>query len=84
MYEFSKAELEKLNIEMLPEHLGEAIDSFLKDPVITEALGDYLTESLVKLKTKEFLDYGENTGKSWAESRPGITQWELDRYLVSC
>ena len=84
VYEFSKAELEKLNIEMLPEHLGEAIDSFLKDPVITEALGDYLTESLVKLKTKEFLDYGENTGKSWAESRPGITQWELDRYLVSC
>jgi hypothetical protein len=52
--------------------------------VITEALGSYLTKNLVLLKTKEFQEYGEYTGKSWAESRPEITKWELERYLVRC
>jgi glutamine synthetase len=84
MYEYSEADLNKLNIGMLPEHLGEAIDHFVKDPVITDALGSYLTKNLVRLKTQEFEDYGEHTGKSWAESRPEITQWELERYLVRC
>ena len=41
---FSKAYLDKLNIEMLPEYLGEAIEYFVKDPVITNALGSYLTK----------------------------------------
>jgi glutamine synthetase len=69
---------------MLPEHLGEAIDYFVKDPVITDALGSYLTKNLVQIKTKEFADYSEHTGKSWAESRPEITLWEIDRYLIRC
>ncbi len=84
VYEFSEADLDKLNIEMLPEHLGEAIDYFVKDPVITDALGSYLTKNLVQIKTKEFADYSEHTGKSWAESRPEITRWEIDRYLIRC
>ena len=82
LYEFSEAELDKMNIDMLPEHLGEAIDCFVKDPVITEALGSYLTKSLVRLKTKEFEEYNKHTGKTWEESRPEITKWELERYLV--
>jgi glutamine synthetase len=84
VYEFSETDLDKLNIEMLPEHLGEAIDYFVKDPVITDALGSYLTKNLVQIKTKEFADYSEHTGKSWAESRPEITLWEIDRYLIRC
>ena len=32
----------------------------------------------------EYEAYSEYTGKSWAESRPEITQWEIERYLVRC
>jgi glutamine synthetase len=84
VYEFTEVELDKLNIGMLPEHLGEAIDYFVKDPVITDSLGSYLTKNLVQLKRKEFEEYMEYTGKSWSESRPEITKWEIDRYLVRC
>ena len=84
VFEFNDADLDKMNIEMLPEHLGEAIDCFVKDTVVTEALGSYLTKNLVQLKTKEFKDYSEYTGKNWAESRPKITEWEIDRYLTRC
>jgi glutamine synthetase len=84
VFDFTDADLDKMNIEMLPEHLGEAIDCFVKDPVVTEALGSYLTKNLVQLKTKEFNDYNEYTGKSWVKSRPEITQWEIDHYLTRC
>jgi glutamine synthetase len=84
VFEYTDTDLDRLNIEMLPEHLGEAIDCFVKDSVITEAFGSYLTKNLVQLKTREFDDYSEYTGKSWVESRPEITKWELSRYLTRC
>ena len=84
VYQLTAAELDRMNIEMLPEHLGEAIDHFVKDPLVTEALGGYISKNLVQLKTKEFEEYNGFTGKSWAESRPTITSWEVDRYLTRC
>ena len=84
VYHLTKAELDRMNIEMLPEHLGEAIDCFVKDPLVTEALGSYISKNLVQLKTNEFEEYNGFTGKSWAESRPTITSWEVDHYLTRC
>jgi glutamine synthetase len=84
IYNLTKNEIEKLNIEMLPEHLGQAVDYFVKDSVLTEALGSYISKNLVHLKTKEFEDYMSFTGQIWAKSRPKITSWELDRYLTRC
>lgn len=84
VYHFSPSERETKGVEMLPEHLGEAIDQFANDQVITEALGSYLTKNLVNLKTSEFESYNEHTGLSWKESRPKITSWEMQRYLTRC
>ena len=84
VFHFSEAELDDRNIDILPEHLGAAVDFFRNDGLVTEALGGYITKNLVELKTEEFETYNEVTGKTWTESRPSITQWELDRYLVRC
>jgi glutamine synthetase len=84
LYHFSEAELDKRGVGFLPEHLGEAVEEFYKDPLVSDALGGYISKYLVGLKAKEFEEYNEFTGKSWQESRPSITSWELDRYLVRC
>jgi len=84
VYDLTEAELDRLNIKMLPEHLGEAVDYFVKDPTMTEALGSYITKNIVNLKWKEFEDYTAFTGKNWQDSRPEITKWEMERYLVPC
>ena len=84
VYHFSPSERKEKGVDMLPEHLGEAIENFAADPVITEALGSYLTKNLINLKTSEFSSYNEHTGISWQESRPKITPWEMQRYLTRC
>jgi glutamine synthetase len=69
LYHLSNEDLLVRDIEMLPEHLGEAVDEFAKDEVITDALGRYISKNLVKLKRKEFKDYQEYTNKEWADTR---------------
>lgn len=71
-------------MEMLPEHLGAAVDAFEKDPVVSGALGSYIAERLAKAKRAEWESYNKFTGADWATSRPRITSWELDRYLSTC
>jgi glutamine synthetase len=84
VYHFTEAELDKRNVETLPEHLGDAIDEFVKDPLVTDALGGYISKNLAELKRREFEDYMAFTGQIWAKSRPKITSWEIDRYLTRC
>jgi glutamine synthetase len=84
VYHFTEAEIDKRNVDTLPEHLGEAIDEFVKDPLVTDALGGYISKNLAELKRREFEDYMAFTGQIWAKSRPKITQWEIDRYLTRC
>jgi glutamine synthetase len=84
IYNMSEAERDKRSVGMLPEHLGEAADHFVKDTLVSEALGGYISKNLVELKTREFEEYNEFTGKSWQESRPQITTWEIEKYLVRC
>ena len=84
VYHLTEAELKKKSVEMLPEHLGEAIDTFQNDPLITEALGGYIAKNLVDIKRQEFEDYMSFTGQIWSKSRPKITSWEMERYLTRC
>jgi glutamine synthetase len=84
VYHFTEAELDKRSVDTLPEHLGEAIDEFVKDPLVTDALGGYISKNLAELKRIEFEDYMAFTGQIWAKSRPKITRWEIDRYLTRC
>ncbi|MCX6643439.1 MAG: hypothetical protein NTV15_08630, partial [Candidatus Bathyarchaeota archaeon] len=64
--------------------LGEAVDIFENDPVVTGALGSYISERLVKSKRTEWESYNKFTGAEWATSRPRITSWEMDKYLTTC
>ena len=84
VYHLTEAQLDSLNVDTLPEHLGEAVDAFTKDSLLSEALGSYMTMNLINLRRCEFEEYNEFTGKSWEESRPTVTRWELDRYLTRC
>ena len=63
---------------------GEAVNEFVKDSLITDALGGYISKNLVELKRREFEAYNAFTGQIWTKSRPEITTWEIDRYLTRC
>jgi glutamine synthetase len=72
------------DMEMLPENLGEAVEVFEKDPVVSGALGDYIAGRLVRAKRAEYDEYLKYVGTDWATSRPKITPWEYTRYLTTC
>jgi glutamine synthetase len=81
VFDFSRDEIKNLGIEILPEHLGEAIKEFSENSVIMDALGGYMSKNLIKMKTHEFEEYQRFTGTEWAASRPMITSWEIEKYL---
>jgi len=84
IYHFTPAELERTGIKLLPEHLSEAVEAFTKDNMVSEAIGGYISKYLVELKTREFKEYTEFTGRDLAESKGEITSWEVKRYLTRC
>lgn len=71
---------DKVDMEVLPGSLEEAIDAFLADSVVTRALGKHVSQALVDQKRKEFKDYINSTG-SWEQNSKAVTQWEIEKYL---
>ena len=67
------ADLEAQGVRRLPASLEAAIHALEADRVVTAALGSHVTEQYVTGKLRE-----------WEEYRTQVTQWELDRYLVTC
>ena len=67
------ADLEAQGVRRLPASLEAAIHALEADCVVTAALGSHVTEQYVTGKLRE-----------WEEYRTQVTQWELDRYLVTC
>ncbi len=78
------AQMEEKGVGYMPEHLGDAVDTFEGDKTMKDALGSFLYENLIKLKRSEFESYMDFTGVEWAASRPKITSWEYERYLTRC
>ena len=60
----------KKGIESLPANLKEAMDGFLADKLMQEAVGANVTEKLVDAKNKE-----------WDDFRRSVTDWEIKRYI---
>ena len=60
----------KLNIEMLPGSLLDALHELENDSVITGALGNNLMDTFLHARLSE-----------WEEYRIHVTDWELNRYL---
>jgi len=70
LYELTRQERRSLEIESLPESLGEAIDIAGDSDLVERALGSELRDRLIALKQAE-----------WDEYRVQVTPWELERYL---
>jgi glutamine synthetase len=70
LYELTKQERRALDIESLPESLGDAIDTAAESDLVQRALGTELRDRLISLKQRE-----------WDEYRVQVTPWELERYL---
>ena len=60
----------KYRIDELPRDLHEALEMFEKDDVVTEALGEHLTERFLEAKRNEILQYNLQ-----------VSRWEIDNYL---
>jgi glutamine synthetase len=72
VFEFDAGALEEAHIETLPGSLAEALAELRKDAVVQAALGEHVYHWFLRAKTAE-----------WDAFRLQVTQWELDRYLVT-
>jgi glutamine synthetase len=72
IYHLSAQERNKLGIEMLPGSLADANQMFLKDQVMTKAMGPHVTENLDRIAQLEIDAF-----------RLAVHPWELDRYLAT-
>jgi glutamine synthetase len=70
LFAFDPVELQRRQIEQLPETLGEALEAFKSDQVVHEALGDLLFTKMLDTKTHE-----------WYEFCRHVTYWEMEHYL---
>jgi glutamine synthetase len=70
MYEYSRADLDRLGIEVLPRTLLEAVEAFAADPLSREVFGDLMFDAFVDFKTRE-----------WAAYHNHVSDWEIARYL---
>jgi glutamine synthetase len=70
LYHFTDEDLKRRNIPTLPATLGEAVQEFMKDQVLRDALGVHVSERLIEAQSAE-----------WDEFRKTVTEWERDRYL---
>ncbi len=70
IYNLTEEERKKMGIDSLPGNLMEAMDEFLKDEVLKNALSEHVIEKLVEAKKEE-----------WDSFRTHVTDWEIDRYL---
>jgi glutamine synthetase len=70
IWEMSHREKRRLRIDDLPHDLNEACDELEKNDVITNALGDHITQHFLAAKRQEWRDYISQ-----------VSQWELDNYL---
>jgi glutamine synthetase len=82
IYQLRDEELEGMGIRRLPRHLGEAVEAFSKDKIVSGALGG-CSELLIRLKEREFEEYLSSVG-DWEDNIEKITNWELERYLTRC
>jgi glutamine synthetase len=57
VYHMSKEKVRELNIGFLPSSLHDALDSFKKDSLMRETLGEYAYSRYVKLKEAEWSEY---------------------------
>ncbi len=69
VYETSRQDLERNNIDLLPTSLVEALDELEDNEILKDFLSDSLFKKYLSMKRKE-----------WDEFKTQVTSWELDKY----
>ncbi len=72
LHGLKQSEREALGVESLPISLNEAVSIAEKSEFITELLGDELKKKYLDIKKQEYNSY-----------RKSISQWEIDKYLIT-
>ena len=70
LYEWGAEALATAGIGVLPQNLGEAVDAFERDAVLTAAIGKDLAQEFIRLKRMEWVEYSRH-----------VSSWEVERYL---
>ncbi|HEX7900458.1 MAG TPA: type III glutamate--ammonia ligase [Planctomycetota bacterium] len=70
MYALDAAARDKRGLKPLPQNLPEALAALEANPVVSQALGQPLTDEFLKVKRQEWFDYHST-----------VSPWEIDRYL---
>lgn len=70
MYIYTEEELKSRDVTYLPRTLGEAIDSFDRDPLGEKVMGPLMARTYAEFKRTEWLDYHNH-----------VSEWEIQRYL---
>jgi glutamine synthetase len=70
IYEFDEEKRDEYGITTLPGSLGQALDALEDDEVVTEALGEHVTEKFLEAKRADFADY-----------KAHVSSWEKGKYL---
>lgn len=72
LYEVSESELAQRGIHILPMSLREALHQLESDAVLKKALGDDFVTYYIEVKTEE-----------WRQYQRAVSEWEIDRYLMT-
>lgn len=72
IYDMSKEERKREGIEILPVSLEEAIKAYTGDKFVMDTLGEHV-----------YTKYLEAKREDWRAYRMRVSQWEIDRYLVT-
>ena len=69
LYELSEEERKKAGIDILPQHLSEALDALEADTVLVERLGKEIVSEFLKVKREEWIEYSRH-----------VSSWEVKQY----
>ncbi len=72
LFALSPAQLRARGFELLPRHLGDALDALAADGVVCAALGPQLTRQFQAIKQAEFQAHANH-----------VSDWELQRYAAA-
>ena len=72
LYDLDDGDLTARNIGALPETLKDALDAMEGDALVMGVLGEHVAEHYIRGKRRE-----------WQEYQSRVSNWELEKYLVT-
>lgn len=69
LYNYTAAQCEELEIDILPQTLNQALDCLEADGLFAETLGHGVVEEFIRLKRAEWIEYNRH-----------VSEWEIERY----